>query len=71
MGDYTSEQNSYTILGNALVSDVLSQSGVSLLASKENATSAMTPAEAAQKGDRTLRNGKPRSPQTLRTFIKG
>lgn len=49
LGDYTSEQNSYTILGNALVSDVLSQSGVSLLASKENATSAMTPAEAAQK----------------------
>ena len=26
LGDYTSEQNSYTILGNALVSDVLSQS---------------------------------------------
>ena len=49
LGDYTSEQNSYTILGNALVSDVLSQSGVSLLASKENATNAMTPAEAAQK----------------------
>lgn len=49
LGDYTSEQNSYTILGNALVSDALSQSGVSLLASKENATSAMTPAEAAQK----------------------
>lgn len=49
LGDYTSEQNSYTILGNALVSDVLSQSGVSLLASRENATSAMTPAEAAQK----------------------
>ena len=49
LGDYTSEQNSYTILGNALVSDVLSQSGVSLLASRENATSAMTPAEATQK----------------------
>lgn len=49
LGDYTSKQNSYTILGNALVSDALSQSGVSLLASKENATSAMTPAEAAQK----------------------
>jgi hypothetical protein len=49
LGDYTSAQNSYTILGNALVSDALSQSGVSLLASTETATSAMTPAEAAQK----------------------
>lgn len=59
LGDYTSEQNSYTILGNALVSDVLSQSGVSLLASKENATNAIHLPRL------------PRSPQTLRTFIKG
>jgi len=49
LGDYTSEQNSYTILGNALVSDVLSQSGVSLLASTATASNTMTMAEAYQK----------------------
>ena len=31
LGDYASEKNSYTILGNALVSDALTQSGVTLL----------------------------------------
>ena len=46
---YTSEQNSYTILGNALVSDVLSQSGVSLLASTATASNTMTTAEVYQK----------------------
>lgn len=49
LGDYTSEQNSYTILGNALVSDVLSQSGVSLLASTATASNTMTTAEVYQK----------------------
>lgn len=49
LGDYTSAQNSYTILGNALVSDALSQSGVSLLASTNTATNTMTPAEVFQK----------------------
>lgn len=48
LGDYTSEQNSYTILGNALVSDVLSQSGVSLLASTPTANT-MTTEEVYQK----------------------
>lgn len=49
LGDYTSAQNSYTILGNALVSDALSQSGVSLLASTNTTTNTMTPAEVFQK----------------------
>ena len=49
LGDYTSAQNSYTILGNALVSDALSQSGVSLLASANTTTNTMTPAEVFQK----------------------
>lgn len=49
LGDYTSVQNSYTILGNALVSDALSQSGVSLLASTNTTTNTMTPAEVFQK----------------------
>lgn len=49
LGDYTSEQNSYTILGNALVSDALSQSGVSLLASTNTTTNTMTTAEVFQK----------------------
>lgn len=49
LGDYTSAQNSYTILGNALVSDALSQSGVSLLASTNITTNTMTPAEVFQK----------------------
>ena len=49
LGDYTSEQNSYTILGNALVSDVLSQSGVSLLASTATASNTMTTAEVYRK----------------------
>ena len=49
MGDYTTAQNSYTILGNALVSDALSQSGVSLLASTNTTTNTMTPAEVFQK----------------------
>lgn len=49
LGDYTSAQNSYTILGNALVSDALSQSGVSLLASTNTTTNTMTPAEVLQK----------------------
>lgn len=48
LGDYTSEQNSYTILGNALVSDVLSQSGVSLLASTPTSNT-MTTEEVYQK----------------------
>ena len=50
LGDYTSAQNSYTILGNALVSDALSQSGVSLLSST-NTTSdrTLTTAEVFQK----------------------
>lgn len=49
LGDYTSEQNSYTILGNALVSDVLSQSGVSLLASTATTSNTMTTEEVYQK----------------------
>lgn len=49
LGDYTSAQNSYTILGNALVSDALSQSGVSLLTSTNTTTNTMTPAEVFQK----------------------
>ena len=49
LGDYTSAQNSYTILGNALVSDALSQSGVSLLASTNTTTNTMAPAEVFQK----------------------
>ena len=49
LGDYTSEQNSYTILGNALVSNVLSQSGVSLLASTATASNTMTTAEVYRK----------------------
>lgn len=49
LGDYTSAQNSYTILGNALVSDALSQSGVSLLASANTTTNTMTSAEVFQK----------------------
>ncbi len=49
LGDYTSAQNSYTILGNALVSDALGQSGVSLLASTNTTTNTMTPAEVFQK----------------------
>lgn len=49
LGDYTSAQNSYTILGNALVSDALSQSGVSLLASTNVTTNTMLPAEVFQK----------------------
>ncbi len=49
LGDYTSAQNSYTILGNALVSDALSQSGVSLLASTNTTTNTMTTAEVFQK----------------------
>lgn len=49
LGDYTSAQNSYTILGNALVSDALSQSGVSLLASTNATTNTMTTAEVFQK----------------------
>lgn len=50
LGDYTSKQNSYTILGNALVSDALSQSGVSLLTSTDTTTDrTLTPAEVFQK----------------------
>ena len=49
LGDYTSEQNSYTILGNALVSDALSQSGVSLLASTATTSNTMTTEEVYQK----------------------
>ena len=49
LGDYTSAQNSYTILGNALVSDALSQSGVSLLSSTNTTTNTMTTAEVFQK----------------------
>ena len=50
LGDYTSKQNSYTILGNALVSDALSQSGVSLFTSADTTTDrTLTPAEVFQK----------------------
>ena len=49
LGDYTSAQSSYTILGNALVSDALSQSGVSLLAGTNTATNTMTAAEVLKK----------------------
>ena len=50
LGDYTSKQNSYTILGNALVSDALSQSGVSLLTGADTTTDrTLTPAEVFQK----------------------
>lgn len=50
LGDYTSKQNSYTILGNALVSDALSQSGVSLFTSVDTTTDrTLTPAEVFQK----------------------
>ena len=49
LGDYTSEQNSYTILGNALVSDALNESGVGLLTSMDAATNAMNQAEVTQK----------------------
>lgn len=52
LGDYTSEQNSYTILGNALVSDALSQSGVSLFKSADTTTDrTLTPAEVFQKSE--------------------
>lgn len=52
LGDYTSEQNSYTILGNALVSDALSQSGVSLFTSADTTTDrTLTPAEVFQKSE--------------------
>lgn len=50
LGDYTSKQNSYTILGNALVLDALSQSGVSLFTSADTTTDrTLTPAEVFQK----------------------
>ena len=50
LGDYNSKQNSYTILGNALVSDALSQSGVSLLTGADTTTDrTLTPAEVFQK----------------------
>ena len=50
LGDYNSKQNSYTILGNALVSDVLSQSGVSLLTGADTTTDrTLTSAEVFQK----------------------
>ena len=50
LGDYTSKQNSYTILGNALVSDALSQSGVSLFTRADTTTDrTLTPAEVFQK----------------------
>lgn len=52
LGDYTSKQNSYTILGNALVSDALSQSGVSLFTSADTTTDrTLTPAEVFQKSE--------------------
>ncbi len=49
LGDDTSERNSYTILGNSLISNALSETGVNLIASTNTTTNTMSSESVAQK----------------------
>lgn len=51
LGDYNADRTSYTIMGNALVTDALSDSKVSLLSDDEPALHAMSDAEVTAKAD--------------------
>lgn len=51
LGDYNADRTSYTIMGNALVTDALSDSRVSLLSDDEPALHAMSPDEVSVKAD--------------------
>lgn len=51
LGDYTADDTSYTIMGNALVSDALSDSGVNLLKGSDPALHAMPVDEVTAKAD--------------------